>query len=143
MLFRPRARNGQQGQGYVSFLVVMPLVMLLLLAAFVQAWWWWNNYSAVASIHRGVAEAAESGGSLEAGYQETLHNLAVPLGGTARHYEDAIEIRYLPELRLTEGRIENEYVVTVPILGRLAMPVRASSVQRTERFYAGPPEYYE
>jgi hypothetical protein len=143
MIFRPRARNGERGEGYLEFLIVFPLVMLLILAAFVQAWWQWNQSAAVVSLHQGVAEAAESGGSVEAGYDETMHNLRVALGRTARTYEDTIEIRYLPQVRITEGRIENEYVVTVPIIGRLVLPIRASSVQRTERFYAGPPEYYE
>jgi hypothetical protein len=150
MLFRSRATHkrrsvlgGEQGQAYVEFLVVLPLMAILFLFVAVQAWYWWNQTSAAIAIHDGTAAAAHHNGSVEAGYHETLRALAAPLGGTALDYAGTYTIVDLPSMRATAGTIRNARVIDLPYIGPELFTVEASSFQRKEQFYGGPPDYFE
>jgi hypothetical protein len=144
MLFKPDAKiERQRGQAYVEFIVVFPLMVLLFLFIAVQAWYWWNQTSAAVAIYDGTAAASHHGGSIEAGYQETLRALAAPLGGTAQDYAGTYAIVDLPPLRATAGYLRNERVIDLPYIGLELFTVEASSFQRREQFYGGPPDTFE
>ena len=135
--------EGQRGQAFVEFILVFPLLVLLLLFIGAQAWWWWNQAAAAVAIHDGTAAAAHHGGSLTQGYGETFRALAAPLGGTAAEYEGRYSIVEFPAMRAVEGSIRNSRVIDLPYIGAAAFTVEASSFQRKEQFYGGPPGYSE
>ena len=153
MHFKPNVRlrprfvrgrtGGQRGQALIEFVIVFPLLVILFLLVAVQAWYWWNQSSAAIAIHDGTAAAAHHSGSLTQGYQETLRALAAPLGGTAREYEGAYFIVELPPMRATVGAIHNARVIELPYIGPELFTVEATSFQRKEQFYGGPPSYFE
>ena len=153
MLFKPnvkrrqgqrgQARLPERGQAFVEFVVVFPLLVLLFLFIAVQAWWYWNQTSAAVAIHDGTAAAAHHTGSLAEGYQETFRALAAPLGGTAQEYGGTYFIVELPAMRATAGTIRNSRVIDLPYVGAELFTVEASSFQRKEQFYGGPPGYFE
>jgi hypothetical protein len=134
---------GERGQAYVEFIVVFPLLVILFLFIAAQAWWWWNQTSAAIAIHDGTAAAAHHGGSLTAGYEEVRRALTAPLGGTAQDYAGTYHIQDLEGMRATEGYIQNSRVIALPYIGAELFAVEASSFQRKEQFYGGPPGYFE
>ena len=135
--------GGQRGQALVEFIVVFPLLVILFLFIAVQAWYWWNQTSSAIAIHDGTAAAAHHAGSLMAGYEETQRALAAPLGGTAQEYDGSYFIVELPPMRATAGYIRNSRVIELPYIGAELFTVEASSFQRKEQFYGGPPSYFE
>ena len=135
--------GGQQGQALVEFIIVFPLLVILFLFIAVQAWYWWNQTSSAIAIHDGTAVAAHHTGSLMEGYEETLRALAAPLGGTAQEYDGSYFIVELPPMRATMGYIRNSRVIELPYIGAELFTVEASSFQRKEQFYGGPPSYFE
>jgi hypothetical protein len=153
MYFKPNAKlgprfvrgktEGQRGQALVEFVIVFPLLVILFLFVALQAWYWWNQSSAAIAIHDGTAAAAHHTGSLTQGYEETLRALAAPLGGTARDYDGTYFIVELPPMRATMGAIHNSRVIELPYIGPELFTVEATSFQRKEQFYGGPPSYFE
>ena len=152
MFFKPHARQerrpvrfarGQQGQAMVEFIIVFPLMVVLFLFLAAQAWWWWNQTSAAVAIYDGTAAAGHHNGSIEEGYRETFRALAAPLGGTAQDYAGTYTIVDLPQMRATAGTIRNARVIDLPYIGPELFTVEASSFQRKEQFYGGPPDYFE
>ena len=149
MLFRPNAKpreegeKGERGQAFLEFIIVFPLLVILFLFIAVQAWWWWNQTSAAVAIHDGTAAAAHHSGSLAEGYQETFRALVAPLGGTAQEYAGTYQIVDLGAMRATAGYIHNSRVIALPYIGAKLFTVEASSFQRKEEFYGGPPSYFE
>jgi hypothetical protein len=151
MLFMPhdeptRGISGirrERGQAYIEFILTFPLMVILFLFIAVQAWWWWNQASAAVAIHDGTAAAAYHGGSWAEGHQETFRALAAPLGRSALEYGAAYFIVYMEPMRSTAGYIHNERVIALPYIGAQLFTVEASSFQRTEQFYPGPPDYFE
>jgi len=138
-----RGLRQQRGQAYIEFIVVFPLLVILFLFIAAQAWYWWNQTSAAVAIHDGTAAAAHHNGSLTEGYQETFRALAAPLGGTAQEYAGTYHIVELPPMRATAGYIHNSRVIDLPYIGAELFTVEASSFQRKEQFYGGPPAYFE
>jgi hypothetical protein len=127
----------------VEFIVVFPLMVVLFLFLAAQAWYWWNQAAAAVAIYAGTAAAGHHDGSIEAGYRETFRALAAPLGGAAQDYAGTYTIVDLPPMRATAGAIRNTRVIDLPYNGAELFSVEASSFQRKEQFYGGPPEYFE
>jgi hypothetical protein len=134
---------GERGQSSLEFILVFPLLVILFALIALQAWWWWNQTTAAVAIHDGTAAAGHHGGSLAAGYAEVRQSLSAALGGMAHDYVGTFEIKELPAMRATVGRIRSESVVRIPYLGTRVLAVEARSFQRKEQFYGGPPGTFE
>ncbi|HAL62024.1 MAG TPA: hypothetical protein DCP08_06425 [Chloroflexi bacterium] len=133
--------GGQRGQGYVEFIISWPLYMFLGLILGIFAWWWWNNLLAATAISDGVRYAAVEGGTIGSGYTEVWEDLAAGLGGFATDYQGKYGIVRMEPLRSVEGQISHS--IPFPWPGFSPLRVEASSFQRWERFYPGPPDRWE
>ena len=139
---RSRVRR-EAGQAYLEFVVVLSALVALALFLAVFGWHWWTQVTAATAIHDAVYAAAIEGGSRAEGYRTMRGLLNAALGGTAGQFAGKVSILYLPDWRSTVGWVSDVRTVALPFLGGGVLTVRAASVQRTERFYAGPPEDWE
>ena len=139
---RLRVRR-EAGQAYLEFVVVLSALVALALFLAVFGWHWWTQVTAATAIHDAVYAAAIEGGSRAEGYRTMRGLLNAALGGTAGQFDGKVSILYLPDWRSTVGWVSDVRTVALPFLGEGVLTVRAASVQRTERFYAGPPEDWE
>lgn len=128
----------RRGQDMIEWVIGLPLFLLLCGALAFYAWQWWNQTTAAAAIHDGTYLAAQRGGSLGAGLARTQQMLDVALGASASRYR----ISLYPDAatRSVIGQISNDDALRIPFLGTLPLNIRASSYQRWEQFYGGPPE---
>lgn len=136
-------KQGEQGQAYIEFIIVLPLMIILFYFVGVQAWWWWNQTTAAVAIHDGTAAMGHHGGSLAEGHAEVREALTAALGGVASEYAGTYRLVDLPAMRATTGYIRNETVVDIPYVGSRLFTVEARSFQRREQFYGGPPSFFE
>lgn len=133
-----RWNHDQRGQGLMEWTVALPLFLLLCLSIAFYAWTWWNQVTAAAAIHDGVYVAAIKGGDIGAGYGRVQTMLNASVGNFSNQYS----VRFLQQggTKSVLGEITNPNSVQLPFLGRMLFNVRASSFQRAERFYGGPPK---
>jgi len=139
----PAIVQDEQGQTYIEFLIVFPLLAALLLFIGIFGWFWWEQTTAATAIHNGVYLAAVENGDRGVGYAVTRQTLNAALGGAAAGFEGRYVIVHIPEMRSTWGGIAKDSPISVPFLGTALFRTRAMSFQRTERFYGGPPEDWE
>ena len=136
-------RDREAGQAYLEFVVVLSALVALALFLAVFGWHWWTQVTAATAIHDAVHAAAVEGGSRAEGFHTMQRRLNAALGGTAGQFDGKVSILYLPDWRSTVGWVSDVRPVALPFLGSGVLTVRAASLQRTERFYAGPPEDWE
>lgn len=140
-LFRQRyARwnTDQRGQGLIEWTVALPLFLLLCAGIAFYAWTWWNQVSAAAAIHDGVYVAAIKHGDMGAGYGRIQTMLKASVGNFSNQY--SVRLAQQGGMRSVSGEISNPNSIKLPFLGRMLFNIRASSFQRAERFYGGPPQ---
>ena len=140
---QPTRARREAGQAYLEFVVVLGAMVALALFVAVFGWHWWTQVTAATAIHDAVYAAAIQGGSRAEGHQVMRGLLNAALGGTAHQFDGKVVIRYLPDWRATVGWVNDVRPVALPFLGDGMLTVRAASLQRTERFYGGPPEDWE
>jgi hypothetical protein len=146
---RVRQRSGRDaGQAYLEFVVVLSALVALALFLAVFGWHWWTQVTVATAIHDAVYAAAVEGGSRAEGFHIMQRRLNAALGGIpayagTKQFDGKVSILYLPDWRSTVGWVSDVRPVALPFLGSGVLTVRAASLQRTERFYAGPPEDWE
>lgn len=133
-----RWHRDQRGQGLLEWTVALPLFLLLCAGIAFYAWTWWNQVSAAAAIHDGVYIAAIKRGDMGAGYGRIREMLNASVGSFSDQY--SIRLTQSGGMRSVSGEISNPHSVKLPFLGRRLFNIRASSFQRAERFYGGPPQ---
>ena len=126
-----------RGQDMIEWIIGLPLFLLLCGAIAFFAWLWWNQTTAAIAIHDGVYYSAQRGGNIGAGMTRTHQLLGAALGRASEHYQ--ISIAEDPSSRSMIGHLTSSDVMGIPFLGRLPLNIRASSWQRLEQFYGGPP----
>ncbi|MBU0493817.1 MAG: hypothetical protein KKA73_09290 [Chloroflexi bacterium] len=135
-----RCHDGETGQAYLEFVLLLSLAIFLAGVFGSLAWYWWNQTVAAVAIHDGTRAAAVwHGGSLHNGYATTDRILQAGLGGTApdqQHYS----IGYAGDLRSVIGSIDYQY--SAPF-GLGLLRIRSRAFLRDEQFYPGPPERWE
>ena len=136
---RKGKEKGEEGQALLEWILVFPLLTLLLLFVGLFAWWWWEQTTAAWAIHDGVHVAARQGGSVGAGLSVVDQELSSALGGYASRFSGHVSIFHDPARRSVRGEIDLPQNIDVPFVGPVLFRVRASSFQRDERFYGGPP----
>jgi len=127
----------EHGQDLLEWTVALPIFLMLAAAIVLYGWYWWNQTTAAIAIHDGVYLAARRGGSIAQGEARIVEVLKAALGGYAQDYSWQL----VPDIGLRSiwGQITNDKVVTLPFVGDTLFKVRASSFQRWEQFYGGPP----
>ena len=128
--------SGQQGQAIAELAISLPVFLLAALLLGYFAWWWWNQTVAATAITDGVREAAMKSD----GYQRAAAILTAGLGSLAQPYLTSVRIWRFPSLRSVYGTVSGE--LRIPFVN-WKLPVKSSSFQRYEQFYAGPPEDWE
>lgn len=131
--------RGEEGQALMEWILVFPLLTLLLLFVGLYGWWWWQQSTAAWAIHDGTHVAARAGGSVGEGLSVVQRELASALGGSAQRFSGHYSIAPGGAPRSIQGQIDVPQSMSVPFVGTTLFRVRASSVQRDERFYGGPP----
>ena len=131
-------KTDQRGQGLLEWTVTLPLFLVLCVGIAFYAWTWWNQVTAAAAIHDGVYAAAVKGGNLSAGYGRVQEMLGASVGNFSRGY--TVQLSRTGGTRSVYGELSNPDAVQLPFLGRMLFGIRASSFQRAERFYGGPPQ---
>lgn len=139
-IFRVVARwnDDARGQGLIEWTVTLPLFLLLCAGIVFYAWAWWNQVSAAAAIHDGVYVAAIQRGDMGAGYGRIREMLNASVGNFSNQY--SVRLTRQSGMRSVSGELSNPNSVKLPFLGRMLFNIRASSFQRAERFYGGPPQ---
>jgi len=127
----------EDGQTILEWTVVLPLFMAISAGIIFYAWLWWNQVTAATAIHDAVYLAARHGGDIAEARERIEELLNAALGGYAEGF--SYEITPDPATRSVSGTIRREKVVDLPFLGEFLFSVKASSFQRLERFWAGPP----
>ncbi len=127
-----------RGQDVLEWTVGLPIFLILCVGIAFYAWTWWNQTTAAAAIHDGTYLAAIKGGDLGSGYWRIQQMLNASVGGFAGSYE----YNLTPDSgeRSVLGTIGNARAVNLPFLGEMFFGIRASSFQRAEQFYGGPPQ---
>ena len=133
-----RLNADQRGQGFLEWTVSFPLFLLLCVGIAFYAWTWWNQVTAAAAIHDGVYLAAIKGGDVNAGYGRVQTMLHSSVGTFSERY--TVQLSRTGGTRSVYGELVNPDAVRLPYLGRMLFGIRASSFQRAERFYGGPPQ---
>ena len=128
----------QRGQGLIEWTVALPLFLLLCAGIAFYAWTWWNQVTAAAAIHDGVYVAAIRRGDMSAGYGRIREMLNASVGDFSNQY--SVRLTRQGGMRSVSGELSNSNSVKLPFLGRMLFNIRASSFQRAERFYGGPPQ---
>lgn len=136
---RSKDKKGEEGQALLEWVLVFPTLTLLLLFVGLYGWWWWEQTTAAWAIHDGTYVAGRRGGSIGAGLAVVERELTSALGGYARRFSGHYTISTDPGRRSVRGRIDLPQNVNVPFVGSTLFRVKASSFQRDERFYGGPP----
>lgn len=140
---RPSSRHAPsflrdtRGQGLLEWTVALPAFLVLAVGIAFYAWTWWNQTTAATAIHDGTYVAAIKGGDLGAGYGRIRQMLNVSVGRFSDSY--SVRLARTGGTRSIAGDISNPRTVRLPFLGRMAFGIRASSFQRAEQFYGGPP----
>lgn len=124
-----------RGQNTLEWTVAFPFFMLVVWSLIVFGWYWWSQTTAATAIHDGTYLAARRGGSIEGGLIRTQELLNAALGGNS----DDFMIRMHFTGRSVWGSVSNDRTVRIPFLGDIFLQARASSFQRREQFYGGPP----
>ncbi len=130
-------RDGR-GQDVLEWTVSLPVFLILCAGIAFYAWAWWNQTTAAAAIHDGTYLAAVKGGDTGAGYGRVHEMLNAAVGSFSSRYNYGLAP--MGGSRSVWGTIENSSVVRLPFLGPMLFRIRASSFQRQERFYGGPPQ---
>lgn len=133
----PRLLCDLRGQGLVEWTVALPVFLMLCAGIAFYAWTWWNQTSAATAIHDGTYAAAIQGGNTGTGYGRIRSMLNASVGNFTGSY--TIRLSKVGGMRSVSGAISNPSAITLPFLGRMLFGIRASSFQRAERFYGGPP----
>lgn len=129
--------SDRRGQDILEWTVALPIFMMVVMGLVIYGWYWWNQTTAATAIHDGTYLAARRGGSLAQGLARIDSLLRAALGGYAQGYDYSITPD--PGQRSMQGAISNDRVIHLPFVGDLLFHVRASSFQRWEQFYGGPP----
>lgn len=124
-----------RGQNILEWTVAFPFFMLVVWSLIIFGWYWWSQTTAATAIHDGTYLAARRGGSIAQGLTRTQELLSAALGGQS----DDFLIRISSGGRSVQGSVSNNRTVRIPFLGDTLLQVKASSFQRRERFYGGPP----
>ncbi len=127
-----------RGQDVLEWAVGLPIFLILCAGIAFYAWTWWNQTTAAAAIHDGTYLAAIQGGDIGAGQARVQQMLRAAVGRFATRYE--YSLTPLSGSRSVSGLIRNPSAVNLPFLGRMLFGIRASSFQRLEQFYGGPPQ---
>lgn len=138
---------GRRGQAYLEFLISLPVFLFLFGLAIMIAWYWWMQASAAVALHEGTRVAAVEGGSTAQGLQTTEWMLRQSLGPYfGPRVAGGAAIVEVPPLRSVMGMVRYDAPPNFlgGILGTVLWErpwfVRASSFQRREKFYPGPPQ---
>ncbi len=131
-------REDVRGQDVLEWTVGLPIFLILCAGVAFYAWTWWNQTTAAAAIHDGTYLAAVRGGDTGAGYARIQKMLQASVGSFAGRYQ--YSLTPLSGSRSVSGLIRNPSTVNLPFLGRMLFGIRASSFQRLEQFYGGPPQ---
>lgn len=126
-----------RGQGLLEWTVALPLFLILCVGIAFYAWTWWNQTTAATAIHDGTYVAAIKGGNTGAGYGRVQQMLKSSVGSFSDRY--TTRLTRMGGMRSMSGAISNPSAVKFPFLGTMLFGIRASSFQRAEQFYGGPP----
>ncbi len=132
-----RLCDDARGQDVLEWTVGLPIFLILCAGIAFYAWTWWNQTTAAAAIHDGAYVAAIKGGDNGAGYGRIQQMLKASVGGFAGSY--SYSLAPVPGSRSVSGTISTPRAVKLPFLGEMLFGIRASSFQRAEQFYGGPP----
>jgi len=117
--------------------MALPLFVAISAGIIFYGWLWWNQVTAATAIHDGVYLVARHGGDVARGMAHIRSLLEAALGGYAQGF--SYEITTDLASRSVRGAIEQQEVVSLPFVGQFTFSVKASSFQRLEQFWAGPP----
>lgn len=132
-----RWHRDARGQVLIEWVVALPAFLVLCAGIAFYAWTWWNQTTAATAIHDGTYVAAVRGGNTGAGYGRAQEMLNAAVGGFADRY--TVRLTRAGGQRSMSGAISNPSTVRLPFLGTMLFGIRASSFQRAEQFYGGPP----
>ena len=125
-----------RGQDILEWTVALPIFMMVMWGILVYGWYWWNQTTAATAIHDGTYLAARRGGSVGHGIGRVGELLRAALGGHAEGFH--VQMGPGPG-RSIYGAISKGRTVHLPFVGEISLEIKASSCQRLEQFYGGPP----
>ncbi|MBI3913115.1 MAG: pilus assembly protein [Chloroflexi bacterium] len=129
--------DDERGEDLVEWTVGLPVFLVLCAGIAFYAWLWWNQVSAAAAVHDGTYFAAIRGGSIAEGQTRTMRMLQASVGSFSHRYETRFGASAAE--RSVIGIVRSPNLFNVPFIGPLTMRIQASSFQRQEQFYGGPP----
>jgi TadE-like protein len=132
-----RWQRDERGQDLLEWTIGLPVFLILCAGIVFYAWMWWNQVAAAAAVHDGTYLAAMRGGDTGAGYARISRMLRSSVGALVDGYN--ISIGPDASRRSVSGLVRNDSLFRLPYLGALPLNIRASSFQRLEQFYGGPP----
>jgi len=139
-------RRKQSGQGYIEFIVVLPLLLLLILLAWEMGYLWWSRM-VVSTATFEAARYVAAGEPPAAGYAVYDQVLDLGLGKMAEEHRGHFSLAVQPSLRSVRARARVPYQwpagLSALMGGGVDLHLKASAFFRLEQFYGGPPGTFE
>jgi len=141
-----RLRRAQSGQGYVEFVIVLPVMMLLLLLLWEFSLFWWSRMVVSTATFESARRVA-AGQSMAVGYAVYNEVLDAGIGRMADQHRGDFSLVIQPGMRSVRAAANVPYhwpTGLEALMGNeVDLHLKASAFFRLERFFGGPPGVFE
>ena len=139
-------RHRCAGQGYIEFIIVLPIMLLLILLAWEFSYFWWSRM-VVSSATFEAARHVANGQPPAVGYAVYNEMLDIGLGQMAQDHRGHFSLAIQPGLRSVSAQADVPYQtqtgVSALVGGMDGLSLKASAFFRLEQFFGGPPDMFE